>query len=255
MSDADVLADSVLKTTVADNLKRVREQIAAACEKAGRKQESVRLVAVSKRQPVEKIRAALAAGQRDFGENYAQELRDKAQVFAEAKNGQGDDVKVTAIWHFIGHIQSNKIRYIAPNAAWVHTLADVAKGQKIVQRAAQQDLKPQLLIEVNIGKETQKSGVMPDHLESLLADLAEQKIDAAGLMCMPPAGCSPAQSTAYFAELRKLAETMTKQSLLPEKPELSMGMSADFALAIAEGASIVRVGTAIFGFRPPVVKK
>ena len=244
---------------VADNLARVREQIFQACAKAGRAADDVRLVAVSKRQPIEKIQAALAAGQRDFGENYAQELRDKAQHFvaanADAQVGAGDEVKHDPIWHFIGHIQSNKIRYIAPYAAWVHTLADLAKGQKIVRRAGPEALQPRLLIEVNIGLEAQKSGVFPEQLEPLLAAMGEQKLSVAGLMCMPPVASSPQQSAGYFAKLRTLGERMSGQSLLPKKYELSMGMSADFALAIAEGASIVRVGTAIFGFRPPQVKK
>lgn len=226
---------------VADKLAQVNAKIDLACQKAGRDRSEVRLVAVSKRQPVEKIRAALAAGQRDFGENYAQELRDKATLLA-TEGG----VEQQPTWHYIGAIQSNKLRYIAAAAQWVHTITRADHVATLVQRSV---VAAKFLVEVNIAAEPQKEGLAVEQVADFLAELKTQGRAVAGLMCMPPFDLSPVDSARYFAKLRELGQDLARQKLLDPQHHLSMGMSADFAEAIAEGSTLLRVGTAIFGAR------
>ena len=211
----------------------IRERIdAAVAERERRDGESraVRLVAVSKRQPVEAIRALADLGQHDFGENYLQEALDKQQAL--------DDLPLT--WHFIGPIQSNKTRAIAAHFDWVHSVDRV----KLVRRLGEQRdpaLGPlNVLIQVNIDDETSKSGAAPDEVAAIAAACAEQPtLRLQGLMCIPRPGNAEA-----FDQLADL------NASLPEPlPELSMGMSGDFEPAIEAGATIVRVGTALFGPR------
>ena len=211
----------------------IRERIdAAVAERERRDGESraVRLVAVSKRQPVEAIRALADLGQHDFGENYLQEALDKQQAL--------DDLPLT--WHFIGPIQSNKTRAIAAHFDWVHSVDRV----KLVRRLGEQRdpaLGPlNVLIQVNIDDETSKSGAAPDEVAAIAAACAEQPtLRLQGLMCIPRPG-----NTEAFRQLAEL------NASLPEPlPELSMGMSGDFEPAIEAGATIVRVGTALFGPR------
>ena len=213
---------------VTEGLARVRENIARACAKAGRAPGSVKLIAVSKLQPAEKLREAAEAGQRAFGENYAQELRDKSAALADVE------------WHFLGALQTNKVKLVAGRAALIHTCDRLALAQEIAKRAPAGGQR--VLLEVNIGGEPQKAGVLPGEAAALLDQVrALSGLRCEGLMCIPPAEGDPRP---HFATLRELAVRL-------QLAELSMGMSADYALAIEEGATLVRVGTAIFGERPP----
>lgn len=223
-----------MTSEVAGNLARVQAEIAAACARAGRAPSSVRLIAVSKTQPLELLRTALAAGQRALGENYAQELREKSDAL------QGVE------WHFLGSLQTNKARLVVGRAALIHTCDRAALATELAKRAAGQVQR--VLIEVNVGREPQKAGVTPEDAPALLEQIrALPSLECRGFMCIPPVAGSGANSDPrpHFRALREL-----RDRLLPGG-ELSMGMSADFAVAIEEGATLVRVGTAIFGARLP----
>jgi len=227
--------------SVADNLTRINDRIAEACRSCGRGVDAVQLVAVSKRQPQEKIEAAYAAGHRLFGENYGQELRDKAAALAATL----PELR----WHFIGPVQSNKVRYIAAAADLVHTVERADIAAKLRARAEREGQQLRAMVEINVAAEPQKAGVLVEEAEQRIPEIAATGLPLAGLMCMPPFGLPLAETVGYFATLRQLAERLVAQGLLPQPCELSMGMSDDFEAAIAEGATIVRVGTAIFGPR------
>ncbi len=223
---------------IARNLSRVRERVAVAAERAGRDAASITLVAVSKTHPVDVVTAARAAGQLDFGENYAQELTDKAPAAPP-------DVR----WHYIGRLQTNKVKFVAPVAHLVHTVDSERLARELDRRAALLGRRIAVLLQVNLAGEEQKGGVSPDELPALL-DAASScaHLDVRGLMTMPPFW--PAERVRpFFAGLRELRDRHASSA----RPlaELSMGMSGDFEVAIAEGATIVRVGTAIFGVREP----
>lgn len=223
--------------SVTERLASVRERIAAAARAAGRDPVEVRLVAVSKTQPPLAIAAAVAAGATEFGENRAQELRDKAPQF-------GPNV----VWHFIGRLQTNKVKYVVPGAALIHSLDRHDLAAEIDRRAARASLRQPVLIEVNTSGEASKGGVGPADLEAFAASLAEfANIEPRGLMTMAAPG-DPVAARAAFRRLRELRDQL-RAGGTGEWPELSMGMSDDFELAIAEGATIVRIGTAIFGSR------
>jgi len=227
--------------TVADNLARVRDRIAETCQRTGRDAQTVRLIAVSKLQPGAKVRAAYDAGQLDFGENYGQELRDKASELALA----APDIR----WHHIGPIQSNKVRYIARWASWVHTIDRPDIAAELRARADKEQRSLRGLVEINIANEPQKAGIPPEAAASSIAAIAAAGMPVSGLMCMPPFDLPLADTVRHFARLRLLAEQLAEARLLARPYELSMGMSADFEAAIGEGATMVRVGTAIFGER------
>jgi pyridoxal phosphate enzyme (YggS family) len=217
------------------NLEAVRARVLRACERSRRDPASVRLIAVSKTKPLDLVRAALDAGQRDFGENYAQELRDKHDELLALPAGQ------RAVFHFIGALQTNKAKYVVGRAALVHTVDRAGLAQELARRAAAQGLVQRILLEVNLAAEPQKGGALPGALPSLLAEVrALPALSLQGLMCIPPAG---QDSRPHFASLRALRDEHGAG------PELSMGMSEDFEAAIEEGATLVRVGTAIFGAR------
>ncbi|MEW6221213.1 MAG: YggS family pyridoxal phosphate-dependent enzyme [Thermodesulfobacteriota bacterium] len=225
---------------IADNLARIREAMAAACLRAGRSPESVQLVAVSKRVPVSRIQEAVAAGQRHFGENYLQEARNKIKAVAGP-----------VIWHFIGHLQSNKAREAAALFSVVETVERRSVAQRLHQALAAEGRRLEILVQINIGGEPQKSGVLPEAASELLAGLATfPTLVVRGLMTIPPAADQPEASRPHFRALADLAADLIRQGLLPAKDcQLSMGMSADFSIAIEEGATLVRVGTALFGCR------
>lgn len=227
--------------TVAENLNAVKERIAKAAARVGRDPESISLVAVTKTVPVERIHEAIAAGQRVFGENRVQEAQDKVQAL-------GHDVQ----WHLIGHLQRNKVRFVCELFDLIHSVDSLPLAQDIDRRAAQCGIVMPILIQVNIGDETTKTGVaIPDAL-SLVRDIAGlSHVAIRGLMCIPPALEDPEEVRPYFTQLRTLAEQID-QARLPEvtMTELSMGMSHDYEVAIEEGATMVRVGSAIFGPRP-----
>lgn len=227
---------------IAERLERIRAAVQSAAEASGRDASAVRLIAVSKMQPAEKIRAAYAAGQRDFGENYAQELAAKQAELADLT-----DLR----WHMIGHLQTNKVSKLVPLVSAVHTV-DSAKlavelGKRALpvpgERSLTADGRLLVFIEVNVSGEAQKSGCAPETLGELIAAVrAQPRLALAGLMAVP-APDAPAQ----LAEVAALREQHGGAALLPE---LSLGMSGDFEAAIRlHGSTVVRVGTAIFGGR------
>jgi pyridoxal phosphate enzyme (YggS family) len=224
---------------IAGNIAEVRERVRVAAEKVGRAPGTVQVLAVSKTHPAEAVRAAFAAGQRHFGENYLQEAEDKIAATADL-----DDIH----WHFIGPIQSNKTRAIAAHFDWVHSLDRL----KIARRLSEQrpeNLPPlKVCLQVNISGEASKSGVEPDALPALAAAVAElPRLELRGLMAIPAPFEDEAQKREPFARLAALLATLGET--LPGLDTLSMGMSADLEAAIAEGATLVRIGTAIFGPR------
>ena len=235
---------------IVQGLDRVRARLATALSNAGRAASAARLIAVSKFQPASAIRTAYAAGQRDFGENYVQELQEKAAELSDLS-----DLR----WHMIGHLQRNKARAVAPLASLIHTVHSVDLVHELDKRATTVSLEgarafvagePRLsvLVEVNVGGEAQKSGCAPEALSDVLSALAEaQHVHLAGLMCVPPHTEDPSDARPYFDKLVRLRELHGGAARLPE---LSMGMTADLEHAVAAGATIVRVGTAIFGERP-----
>ncbi|PTB85159.1 YggS family pyridoxal phosphate-dependent enzyme [Pseudidiomarina aestuarii] len=225
--------------SIAEQLNEVRKQISAAASAAQREASDITLIAVSKTKPITAIEDAYAAGQRHFGENYVQEAVDKA---AELK--QFDDI----VWHFIGPLQSNKTAAVAETADWVHSV----DREKIARRLAQQRpaTKPPLnvLIQVNIDAEDTKSGVAPDAVNELAAFIAQQpELQLRGLMAIPAAAASSAARKTSFQAMQGLYSQL--QTQYPTVDTLSMGMSDDLDLAILHGATMVRIGTAIFGAR------
>ncbi|WP_434345207.1 YggS family pyridoxal phosphate-dependent enzyme [Myxococcus virescens] len=219
--------------SVAERLASVRERVAAACARAGRPVESVTLVAVSKLKPADLIREAYAAGQRDFGENYAQELRDKA---AEMEDLEG------LRWHAIGALQTNKVKYVARAAGAFHALDRLEVARELSKRREGAPPLP-VYVEVNVGGEATKSGLAPDALGVFLDEVrALPGLQVVGLMALPPPTEEEARARADFQALRELAR-------VHGLPGLSMGTTHDFEWAIEEGATVVRVGTAIFGER------
>ena len=227
--------------SVAEDLARVRDRIARAAGAASRELSEVRLIAVSKTKPADAIREAYAAGQRDFGENYAQELTQKAEELADLA-----DLR----WHFIGHLQSNKARFVAKAAHVVHTVDGPSLARELGKRAAKEgrgDTRERLpvLVEVNVGGEPQKHGSSAAALSEVLAAVeAEPALALSGLMTMPPNDIEAARRV--FEALVSLRNLHGGRARLPE---LSMGMSDDLEVAIACGATLVRVGSAIFGSR------
>jgi pyridoxal phosphate enzyme (YggS family) len=240
---------------IAAGLAQVRERIAAAEQAAGRTAGSVRLLAVSKKMTADDVRAALAAGQRAFGENYAQELRDKRAALAQDWTLRTLPTLSTPPhppeWHYIGPLQSNKVKYVAGQVALVHTVDSASLLEAIEARGLSQAC----LVQVNVAGEAQKRGVAPGQLPALLDRFAAlSHVTCAGLMVIPPFTDDPEDARPHFAALRALRDREAARA----RPnvalgELSMGMSGDLEVAVAEGATIVRVGTAIFGARPPMV--
>lgn len=222
------------------NMAEIRERMDTAAKKAHRDPASVVLVAVSKRHSVEAIVEAYEAGQRDFGENYAQELRDKSKELAELK-----DIR----WHFIGNLQRNKIKYVADSVSLLETVDSVRLVEELDKHAQKHNRIIECLIQVNVGEEEQKSGCTAEDAADILEAIkASKNLKPAGLMTIPPWDLESEQTRIYFKTLKKLREEMGGVEVLPH---LSMGMSHDFEVAIEEGATYVRVGTAIFGERPP----
>jgi hypothetical protein len=226
---------------IGENIARLEERITAACRRGGRRREDVRLVAVSKTHPPELIRAAFAAGLREFGENRVQE--------AKAKRPALDDLGAT--WHLIGHLQSNKARLARELFDWVHSVDSLHLAEKLAQAAAPNGTRLPVLVEVNLGEETSKAGVRAGEVAALAEQIAPlAALDLRGLMVIPPFREDPEEVRPFFRQLRDLARDIEARNLPNvSMRELSMGMSHDFEVAIEEGATIVRVGTAIFGER------
>jgi PLP dependent protein len=214
--------------SLADKISDVKKQIEDAARAAGRDPDGVTLLAVSKTVPPERVREALAAGQPLFGENYAQELRDKAPKVPNAR------------WHYIGPLQRNKVKYVVGVAELIHSVDSLSLLDEIAVRADRLGVVQRCLVQVNVGGEAQKSGCAPADVASLVqAFAARPTVRCEGLMCIPPEGVPPRP---FFDNLARLAR-------VEKLPTLSMGMSSDYVEAIAAGATIVRVGSAIFGAR------
>jgi pyridoxal phosphate enzyme (YggS family) len=225
---------------ITEHLAQVRKRVQVAACEAGRSAESVHILAVSKQQPAAAISAAVAAGQHAFGENYLQEAIPKIATLV------GGDLQ----WHFIGKIQSNKTRAVAEHFDWVHTL----DRERIALRLNGQrpgSLAPlNVCIQVKLAAETAKSGIEPGELLALAANVAGlPRLRLRGLMCIPPATERPEGARPYFRRLRQLYEELRAAGYGLDT--LSMGMSNDLEVAISEGATLIRIGTAIFGPRPP----
>jgi pyridoxal phosphate enzyme (YggS family) len=207
---------------------------------AGRKPDSVSLLAVSKTRPAEELREAVAGGQLAFGENYLQEALDKIEALQD----------LDICWHFIGPIQSNKTRPIAENFDWVHSVDRFKIAQRLSDQRPAGMAPLNICLQVNISEETSKSGALPADLPALAAEVAALKnISLRGLMAIPASNDDPQLQRRPFAQMQALLQTLQQQ--LPDQPldTLSMGMSADMEAAILEGATIVRIGTALFGPR------
>jgi len=233
-------------STIAANLQAVEATIQAACEAANRPRSTVQLVAVSKMFPPEAVLEAVDAGQRAFGENYLQEGIDKIAAVAKARPALVENHALE--WHFIGPIQSNKTRPIATHFQWVHTVERL----KIAQRLSEQRpfaLGPlDICLQVNISGEATKSGVKPEELSDLAKAVVQlPNLRLRGLMAIPEPQADPALQRAPFARLRALAQDIVKTGI--HLDTLSMGMSSDLQPALLEGATIVRIGSAIFGAR------
>ncbi len=226
--------------TISSNLAKIKERIRTAAEAAGRDPASVRLVAVSKTRPAADIIAACQAGQTVFGENYIQELVPKLAEVHEAVE-----------WHVIGHLQSNKVKYITGRVAMIHSVDRLSLAQEIDRQWDKLGKICDVLIQVNISGEASKSGASEAGTLQLVRECALlPNIRVKGLMTMPPFFDDPEAARPYFAELRRLSEVIAAQRITGvDMAELSMGMSGDFEAAIQEGATLVRIGTAIFGER------
>jgi pyridoxal phosphate enzyme (YggS family) len=226
--------------SISSNLAQINRRIAAAAHQAGRDPASVRLVAVSKTRPAADIIAAFLAGQVIFGENYIQELVPKLAEVTDAVE-----------WHVIGHLQSNKVKYIAGQVALIHSVDRISLATEIDRQWGQLGKVCDVLIQVNISGEATKSGTTGEGAIELVRECALlPHIRVRGLMTMPPFFDDPEAARPFFAGLKRLSEAVAAQQIAGvEMVELSMGMSGDFEAAIEEGATLVRVGTAIFGTR------
>ena len=225
-------------SSILDNLERVREQIAQAAAKAGRDVKDVELVAIAKTHPTEKVREAVEGGQTLFGESRVQEARAKIP-----------ELSSNLRWHFIGHLQKNKVRQALPLFEMIHSVDSLALARDINRIAEEEGLYPRVLLEVNVGGEGSKFGFAPDDFrEQMEALLALPRLSIEGLMCIPPLAVEEEDSRKFFVQVRELRDSLEKEFNM-KLPQLSMGMTQDFAIGIDEGATLVRVGTAIFGER------
>jgi PLP dependent protein len=234
---------------IAVNLREVRARAAAPLMKAGRSAESLCLLAVSKTVPAEDIVAALAVGQLDFAESYGQEFRDKREAVGALV--AADPGLPSPRWHFIGPLQSNKVKYVAGKVALIHSASSLEILAEIERKAAALGETQECLVQVNVAAETQKSGIAPADLAAVLDSFARAThARCTGLMVIPPYDENPELSRPHFAALRRLRDEQRKQIRANvDLANLSMGMSHDLEVAVAEGSTIIRVGTAIFGAR------
>jgi len=223
---------------IAANLDRVHENIAQATAKSGRAAGDVELIAVTKTHPAEKVQAAVEAGQTLFGESRVQEARAKIPLLPSRLR-----------WHFIGHLQKNKIRHALPLFELFHSLDSLALAENMQRLADEDGMQPRVLLEVNLAGEASKHGFAPEALRrDLEALLSLGRLTIEGLMTIPPLAPEAEASRRFFVALRELRDDLETEFNL-RLPQLSMGMSGDYAIAIEEGATMVRIGTAIFGSR------
>ncbi len=230
-----------MNQTIRDNIQHIRQRIRAAALESNRRPDEIRLVAVGKTQPVDAIKAAVAAGATIIGENYIQEART---VFDAV-------VDTTVEWHFIGRLQSNKAKYAVRMFDLIHTVDSVKLADELDKQAAKAGKIQNILVQVNISGEQTKSGVAPRQTVDLVRHIGTlANIRIKGFMTMPPYYDEPEKARPYFAALKELRDNIAGRNLTHgDLTELSMGMTGDFEAAIAEGATLVRIGTAIFGER------
>jgi pyridoxal phosphate enzyme (YggS family) len=223
------------------NIEAIRRRIQDAAENCGRRPEAIRLVAVSKTIAAERVRAAVEAGVHILGENYIQEARDKIEALS--------DLEVE--WHFIGHLQRNKAKYAVRLFDLIHSVDSIRLAREIDKQAAKMGKQQTILIQVNTGKEDTKSGIYAEDAMALVRDAAQlEHVAVKGLMTLPPFFYAPEKVRPYFRALRLLSDRIREANIPGITMEaLSMGMTGDFEAAIAEGATLVRIGTAIFGER------
>lgn len=223
-----------------ENLEAVEKNIQLACEKSGRKREEVTLISVSKTKPVEMLQEVYDAGSRDFGENKVQELTDKYEQLPQ-------DIR----WHMIGHLQRNKVKYIVDKVALIHSVDSYRLAQEIDIQAQKKEVVVPILIEVNIAEEESKFGLHKEEVIQLIEEIAKlPHLSIKGLMTIAPYVENPEENRKYFREIRQLSVDITKKNIDNVSMEiLSMGMTGDYMVAIEEGATMVRVGTGIFGDR------
>jgi PLP dependent protein len=225
-------------SSVAENLERVRERIAQAATKAGRAVDEIELVAITKTHDAERVREGIEAGQILFGESRVQEARVKIP-----------ELPSNLRWHFVGHLQKNKIRHALPLFELIHSVDSFSLAQEINRIAEEEGMHPRVLLEVNVASEGSKFGFRPDKLrQDMEALLALPRLSIEGLMTIPPLAKEAEASREYFVDLRKLRDRLETEFQM-KLPHLSMGMTNDFPVAVEEGATLVRVGTAIFGER------
>ena len=228
------------RSMVTENYRAVEARVAAACARSGRKREDVTLIAVSKTKPVELIRELTRIGVRDFGENKAQELKEKSEQIPESLR-----------WHFIGNLQTNKVKYVVGRACLVHSVSSLRLAEALQKEAEKKGLVCPVLVEVNIAQEATKHGIQEEDAVQLVRQAGEMpNLEVRGLMAIAPPVEDPEENRPYFREMRRLAGVIEGLGLPRVRmTELSMGMTGDFEVAIEEGATMVRVGTAIFGSR------
>ena len=225
---------------VSENLEQVKANIEAACKRVGRDPKDVRLVAVSKTKPISLIEEAIEAGQDTFGENKVQEMCDKMEVLP-------DNIK----WHMIGHLQRNKVKYIVDKVAMIHSVDSFRLAETIEKEAAKKDVIVPILIEVNVAQEESKFGLKPEEVLPFIEEIAGfSHIQIKGLMTIAPYTEDPESNREYFREIKKLSVDIRDKNIDNVSMDvLSMGMTGDYMVAVEEGATMVRVGTGIFGER------
>jgi pyridoxal phosphate enzyme (YggS family) len=230
--------------TITDRLVDVRARISRAAEAVGRDPGEIRLIGVTKGVGLDAIREAAVAGLSDFGENRVQEAIEKMAAIGGEQPGQWS-------WHLIGRLQSNKVRAVVGRVALIQSVDSERLGRAIDEAAAHAGVVQRVLIQVNVGREPQKGGVAPEELASVWQRLAAcHRLHVEGFMAIPPAAVDPEAARPFFRELRRLGDLACARGNGERPLEYSMGMSRDFDVAVQEGATMVRVGTAIFGARP-----
>lgn len=232
--------ETMEEMTIRENMRAVEDRIAAACQEAGRKPEDVTLIAVSKTKPVEMLREAYECGCRDFGENKVQELLDKYEVMPR-------DIR----WHMIGHLQRNKVKYIVDKVYLIHSVDSLRLAEEISKEAGKKNVCVNILVEVNVANEETKFGTTCEDAKQLVQDIAKlPNICVKGLMTIAPFVENAEKNRPIFSKLKKISVDIMDENIDNITMEnLSMGMTGDYAVAVSEGATCVRVGTGIFGVR------
>jgi len=226
--------------SITENLSMVENKIAAACKRAGRERDEVKLIAVSKTQPVEAIREAIEYGINSFGENRVQELREKTEI-----------IKDNLDWHLIGHLQTNKVKYVVGKVSLIHSLENIRLAEALDKEAAKLGITADVLAEINVAKEASKFGVNPEDAENFIREVSKfPNINIKGLMTVAPYTDISEENRKYFRQLKKIMVDLNSKNIHNVSMNvLSMGMTGDYEVAIEEGATLVRVGTGIFGSR------